>query len=349
VILNPTTDQLELRSGVAKFIEGVAPLTAVRAALDTELGYDPAMWNRLCNELAVPALAVSEAGGGAGFGLAELAVAMQECGAGLIPGPLLGSGVLTAQVLDAIGDTTVLPDVVAGTKIAALVRDSSLSVRDGKLSGSAFGVLDAMTADIFVVVAGVSVYAVDATADGVARTALETLDLTRRQGEVRFDGAAATELGAADRVEVGIDRATVALAAEQLGVMRRSLEMTVDYVKVREQFGRKIGSFQAVKQGLADVYASVELATGAVAYAAWVADNEPEQLPVAASIAKAYIGPESFEAVTQMIQYHGGIGYTWEHDAHLFYKRAKSNETLLGSAEEHLDRLAAHILDEAAS
>ncbi|WP_068276956.1 acyl-CoA dehydrogenase family protein [Aldersonia kunmingensis] len=346
MILNQTQDQLELRSAVSKFIDGVTPLSAVRTAMESELGYDAAVWRRLCGELAVPALAVSEEGGGAGFGMPELAAAMQEFGAGLVPGPLFGSGVLVAQVLDAIGDKVLLPEVVAGTKIAALVQDSSLRADNGTVTGEAFGVLDAMAADVFVVVAGLSVYAVDATADGVTRTALETLDPTRRQGAVSFTDAVASELGPAERVAHGIDRATVALAAEQVGVMERSVRLAVEYAKVREQFGRKIGSFQAVKQGLADIYASYELAASAVAYAAWVADNEPDQLAVAASVAKAYVGPQAFQAVSQMIQYHGGIGYTWEHDAHLFYKRAKTNETLLGTADEHLERIAAALLDD---
>ncbi|TQC48901.1 acyl-CoA dehydrogenase [Rhodococcus sp. WS4] len=345
MILNATEDQLELRTAVARFVAEVTPMAAVRRAMDTEPGYDPAAWKRLCGELGIPALAISEEGGGAGFGITELAVAMQECGAGLVPGRLLGSGVIAALVLDAVGDRTVLPSVVAGTTIASLAQDPSLTVDGGALFGTASGVLDAMTADVFVVAAGNSVYTVDATAPAVSRHALVTLDPTRRQGMLQFDGAVATLVGSSDGLAAGLDRATVALTAEQLGAMQRCLDLTVDYVKVREQFGRKIGSFQAVKQGLADVYTSVELASAAVAYAAWTADHEPENLAIAASVAKAYVGPEAFEAASQMVQYHGGIAYTWEHDAHLYYKRIKTTETMLGSADDHLGRIAAHLLD----
>ena len=163
---------------------------------------------------------------------------------------------------------------------------------------------------------------------------------------VRFSGASARRLGDASVTGFALDCARVALAAEQLGVMRRSVEMAVDYAKQRVQFDRPIGSFQAVKHGLADIYASYELAIGVVAYAAHCADNAPEDLAVAASLAKAYLGPQSFEAAFQMIQYHGGIGYTWEHDAHLYFKRSRADDAILGDTSTHLELLARALLDD---
>ena len=343
--LSPTSEQEELRETVRRFLAQQAPMSSVRSAIGTELGYDPQLWARLNSELGVSGIAISEQRGGAGFGISELAMVMEECGAALLPAPLLGSAVMCGLVLDAIGDTSVLPRIASGEVVAGLVHDASVTVTDGVAYGSVSGVLDGMVADLFVIITADSVYAVDAVATGISRAPLVTMDLTRRQAAVEFSGARADRLGSAAHTASGLDRATVALAAEQLGVMRRSVELAVAYAMEREQFGRKIGSFQAVKHGLADMYASYELALGAVAYAARIADSDPSELPVAASTAKAYLSPQSFDATFQMIQYHGGIGFTWEHDAHLYYKRAKTNETLLGDTTAHLERIAAHLLD----
>jgi alkylation response protein AidB-like acyl-CoA dehydrogenase len=345
VRLRPTDEQEELRDAVRRFLAQHGPISSVRSVIDTELGYDPDVWRRLNAELGVSGIAISEQRGGAGFGISELAMVMEECGAVLLPAPLLSSAVMCGLVLDAVGDTMVLPRLVTGDVVAALVHEHAVTVTDGAAYGSSVGVLDGMRADVFVIIADDGVYTVDAAANGVSRAALVTMDLTRRQAGVEFSGARAERIGTTERAAAGLDRATVALAAEQLGVLRRSVEMAVAYAKEREQFGRKIGSFQAVKHGLADMYASYELAVGAVAYAAWAADNAPDELPVAASVARAYLSPQSFDATFQMIQYHGGIGFTWEHDAHLYYKRAKTNETLLGDTRTHLERIAAHLLD----
>jgi len=344
VKLNPDAEQQELRALIRAFLDRNAPLESTRAVMVSEAGYDTALWGRLVGELGIPALAISEAGGGAGFGMAELALAMEECGAALVPGPLMTSGVVCAQVLDVIGDTQLLPAVVSGEKVAALVRDPVLSVTGSTVTGSARSVAGGDVADVLVVVADDGVYAVDAHGEGVRRQALTTIDLTRREVSVAFEAAPATRLGEPGRVGVGLDRATVALGAESLGVMRRSVEMAVAYAKEREQFGRKIGSFQAVKHGLADMYASLELAAATVAFGAWTADEDPAGLPVASSLVAAYVLPQAFEATFQMIQYHGGIGYTWEHDAHLFYKRAKANETLLGTTGQNLEAIAGFLL-----
>lgn len=381
--LLPTGEQAELRKMVRTFLDKESPLAAVRAVMATEAGYDTDVWRRLSSELGVTGIAVPTASGGQGCGITELAVVMEECGAALLPGPLLGSAVLCGLVLDAIGERDLLPRIAAGALIGALIQDPSVTVTADAASGTATSgdaasgtaasgtaapgnaasgtvasgtvasgtaaaVLDGMNAGVLIVIAAGGVYAVDAAGPGVDRVPLTTMDLTRRQAQIRLDRAPARRIGDAGPAGRGLDRAAVALAAEQLGVMRRAVEMAVSYAKVREQFGRTIGSFQAVKHGLAEIYASYELAIGAVAYAAWAADHAPAELPVAASLARAYLSPQAFEATFQMVQYHGGIGYTWEHDAHLYFKRAKTSETLLGDTGTHLDRLAAHLLDEPA-
>jgi acyl-CoA dehydrogenase len=180
-------------------------------------------------------------------------------------------------------------------------------------------------------------------ARGLSRTTLVTLDPTRRLARIALAGTPATRLAGADPAQVldlVADLGGVALAAEQLGGLERAMELTVEYAKVRVQFGRPIGSYQAVKHGLADTYRDWELGLSTVRFASWAADHDREQLPVAAALAQSYLGPAYFQAATSAVQYHGGIGYTWEHDAHLYYKRAKSTELLFGPASAQRARLA---------
>ncbi|MBO0848918.1 MAG: acyl-CoA dehydrogenase, partial [Pseudonocardia sp.] len=180
-------------------------------------------------------------------------------------------------------------------------------------------------------------------APGLARTTLKTLDPTRRLAKLAFTATPARPLASADpagALELVRDLAAVALAAEQVGGLERAMEVTADYAKVRVQFGRPIGSYQAVKHGIADMYSSWEHAVSVLRYAAWAADHDRAELPLAAALAQSYVGPAYFAVATGMVQYHGGIGYTWEHDAHLYYKRAKSSELLLGTPAQHRARLA---------
>jgi alkylation response protein AidB-like acyl-CoA dehydrogenase len=190
-------------------------------------------------------------------------------------------------------------------------------------------------------------FAVDAPLDdppaGLERTTLTGLDPTRRLARLRFARVPARPLASADpvaSVDLVADLASVALAAEQLGGLERAMELTVDYAKARVQFGRPIGSYQAVKHGCADMYVAWEHAVSVVRYAAWAADHDRAALPVAAALASVYLGPAYFEVATAMVQYHGGIGYTWEHDAHLFYKRAKTSQLLFGTPSHQRERLA---------
>jgi len=213
--------------------------------------------------------------------------------------------------------------------------------------------LDGHIASLILVVAqtggGPSLFAVDGSASGLTRRKLETLDMTRKVAALEFAGTPARliadEGAAAGILERTLWLAAIALAAEQVGAAQKCLDMSVEYAKLRVQFGRPIGSFQAIKHKCADMLLEVESARSAAYYAAWAAADGSDELPLLASLAKAYCSDAFANAATENIQIHGGIGFTWEHDAHLYYRRAKSTEQFLGSPSEHRDRLAQRLLD----
>jgi acyl-CoA dehydrogenase len=340
LVLSP--EQQQLREAVRDFLRTAAPLQKVRE------GYDPQVYARLNGELGLSGLIVPEEYGGAGAGLAELAVALEETGAALLPGPFLAT-VFAAVAVTRLGpapDKELLTGIAEGRITATLARpdaDAGVTYDGTVVRGTLTQVLSGMEADVLVVPAlaadGMVMVAVELAAPGVTRTALETLDLTRGQARVVLDGAPARVLGAPP--ESGIeDRLCVALAAEQLGVLRASLDAIVAYAKIRVTFGRYIGSYQGVKHKLADMHCKLEQAESIVRYAAWAADESPDELPGAAALAQAYIGRACFEVARDHLLLHGGIGFTWEHDAHLFYKRAKADEVLLGPPRLHRARLA---------
>ena len=357
-------EQRELRAAVRDLLDDHAGPAAVRAAMDSPTGYDPDLWRRLGADLGVLGLVVPEDLGGAGAGHVERSVVAEELGRALTPSPFLSSAVFALDTLLALpaqpARDELVPALASGQRIGALAVTSGAGafvpgegVRAAgagagvTLQGSTGPVLDGAAADVLVVYAagpdGPALYLVRADAAGVTRTPLRSIDPTRRFARVDLAGAAAQRLDGdpGPALPAAADRGAVALAAEQLGGMERALWLTVDYAKVRVQFGRAIGSYQAVKHGLADMYAAWEQSASVLRHAAWAADHEPDELPLAAATAAAYVGPRYFEAATGMIQYHGGVGYTWEHDAHLFYKRAKSDELLLGSPA----RQRAHLAD----
>jgi alkylation response protein AidB-like acyl-CoA dehydrogenase len=331
----------------------LAKRSEVRAAIDEPDGFDRALWAVLCEQIGVAALAVPEQYGGAGAGLAETHVVLDELGAALTPCPLLGSAVLGAQLLLELADEAacarLLPRIAAG-EIAALAwagADGSwipgAIVADGnRLSGTAHYVLDGDLADILLVVApdsddigGIGVYEVD-VADAV-RAHSPTMDLTRRLATVSVDGVTATRIGsdAATALAAALERTVVALSAEQVGGATRILERTVAYSKDRVQFGRPIGSFQALKHRMADLHVLVEAARSA-SYGA--VDGT-----VSAAAAKVYCS-EVFERVAgECIQLHGGIAITWEHDAQLYFKRAHGSAQLFGSPDAYLRRLGTEV------
>ncbi|MEU7852917.1 acyl-CoA dehydrogenase family protein [Nonomuraea sp. NPDC049141] len=336
-------EQQELRAAVRSFLAAASPLPKVRD------GYDREVYARLNGELGLSGLIVPEEYGGAGAGFAELAVALEETGAALLPGPFLAT-VFATIALTRVPDKELLTGIAEGRVVATLAQppaDSDVTVSGEPgggvtVRGTLAQVLGGMEADVLVVPAltgdGVVMTAVDLTAPGVTRTALETLDLTRGQAQVTLDGAPGRVIGPA-APGVG-DRLAVALAAEQLGVLRAALDAIVAYAKIRVAFGRYIGSYQGVKHKLADMHCKLEQAESIVRFAAWAADESPGELPAAAALAQAYVGRACFEVARDHLLLYGGIGYTWEHDAHLFYKRAKADEVLLGPPRIHRARLA---------
>ncbi|MBC6463504.1 acyl-CoA dehydrogenase family protein [Actinomadura sp. HBU206391] len=368
-----TEEHRALRATLRRFFAATSPSVEVRRLMATADGYDPAVWARMGGELGLQAMAIPEEYGGAGFGHRELAIVLEEMGRVLLCAPYLASAVLAAGALLTTGDETakrdLLPGIAAGTTIATLawVEDdgrwepdrvataASASVAAGggwRLDGVKSFVLDGRIADLVLVAArapaGLSLFAVDGRAPGLVRTGLPTLDQTRKLARLRFTGVPArlvgAEGGAGPALRATLDRAAVALAAEQLGGAQRVLDMSVEYAKVRRQFGRPIGAFQAVKHKCADMLVAVESARSAVMYASAVADDDPRELAAVAGPAKAYCSEAYREAAAENIQIHGGVGFTWEHDAHLYFKRATSARLLLGDPDHHRELLARRIL-----
>ncbi|MFJ4840753.1 acyl-CoA dehydrogenase family protein [Streptomyces sp. NPDC088746] len=362
----------ELRRSVRRFLETASPSAEVRRVMETGAGYDRAVWRRLAGELGLTGLIVPEEYGGAGAGVAELAVVMEEMGRALMCGPYLSGAVLAAAVLLRSGDARacaeLLPGIADGSVIATvavaegnhdvrdLARVRASARRDGdlhRLYGEKTLVIDGHTAGLLLVAArteaGLSLFAVDGAADGMLREELPALDPTRKLARIALDGVFArligTEGAAGTALEEALDLAAVALAAEQTGGAERCLELSVEYAKTREQFGRPIGAFQAIKHKCADMLLEVQAAKAAVEYAAglWGQDDAGAERGLAASTARAHCSDAYVHAAGETVQIHGGIGFTWEHDAHLYLRRAKSSALLLGSTSWHLERVAAEI------
>jgi alkylation response protein AidB-like acyl-CoA dehydrogenase len=348
-----TAEQTGLRDAVRALLGKRSGSAAVRVAIASPQGYDTALWEVLCEQIGVASLSIPERFGGAGAGLAETYVVLEELGRTLTPAPLLGSGVLAAQTLLGLGDdeacTRLLPGLAAGTSIGALAwagadghwQPSAGAIRatGGRLTGEAHYVLDGDRADVLLVVAvgadGLGVYEVDPAGAGLRRAHNPTMDRTRRLATVTLDDAPGRRIGGDAHAALTHvrDTACVALAAEQVGAMSRALELTVEYSKTRVQFGRPIGSFQALKHRMADLHVLVEAARSASA-AASAGTLEP-------AVAKVYCSQAFNTVAAEMIQLHGGIAITWEHDAHLYFKRAHGSAQLFGLPREHVAGLAA--------
>ncbi|WP_369265269.1 acyl-CoA dehydrogenase family protein [Streptomyces sp. R35] len=373
-----TEEQDELRAVLRRFLSEKAPSEAVRRWMESDEGHDPGLWRQMAGQLGLHGLALPEEYGGFGGGPVELGIVMEELGRALLPSPYFATVALAGQALAVSGDDTAkarwLPAIADGslTGTLALAEESgSWNVEDvtteavrgddsWRVSGTKMFVIDGHSADLLLVVAradtGPALFAVDGGASGVTRTRLETLDPTRRLARIDLDGAPAQRVGpegdATAYLRTVLDLAVVALAAEQVGGARACLDAAVEYAKVRVQFGRPIGSFQAVKHKCADMLLKVEGARSAVYHAMSVAAEgvgdlpvpatagSAGELPVSAALAAAYCADAFTHAAKENIQIHGGIGYTWEHDAHLHLKRAKSSEQLFGSPATHRGRLA---------
>ena len=362
-------EQEELRRFVRQFLEDKSPESAVREQMDTEKGYDDAVWNQMAEQLGLQGLIIPEEYGGSGFSYIELIVVLEEMGRALLCAPFFSSVVLAANALIHSGDeeakAALLPGIAGGETVAALAfteengrwDESGITVEatadgDGwRISGTKMFVIDGHTADVVVVAArtagGVSLFWCLGDAEGLTSTALSTMDQTRKQARLDFDNTPVTLIGAEGGgwavLERVLDLAAVALAAEQVGGAQMCLDMSVQYAKDRVQFGRPIGSFQAIKHKCADMLLEVESAKSAAYYAGWCASELNDELPSVASLAKAYCSEAYFHASAENIQIHGGIGFTWEHPAHLYFKRAKSSELLFGDPTYHRELLAQRI------
>jgi len=367
-------EQDQLRDTVRAFLEAKSPSSEVRRLMETTDGYDPAVWSQMANELGLQSLHIPEEYGGQGFTFVELAIVLEEMGRVLLCAPYFSSVVLAADAIMNAGDDgqkgELLPGIASGETIATLAFTEPNGKWDASgiemvaggsggnytLSGTKMFVIDGHTANLVVVAArtegssgedGISFFAVDGDASGLTRTPLATMDQTRKQARLDFENVAARPIGepgsAWPALSKTLDQAAVGLANEMVGGAQKVLEMSVEYAKVRVQFGRPIGSFQAIKHKCADMLLEVESGKSAAYYAAWAAAEDNEELPVAASLAKAYCSDAYFHAAAENIQIHGGIGFTWEHDAHLYFKRAKSSEILLGDATYHRELLAQRI------
>jgi alkylation response protein AidB-like acyl-CoA dehydrogenase len=362
-------EQEELRKAVRRFLEDKSPETEVRRLMETTEGYDRAVWDQMANQLGLQGLAIPEEFGGSGYSYVELIVVLEEMGRALLCAPYFSSVALAANLLLASGDEAakkdLLPGIASGSTVATVALaeasgrwdeagvtlEASGSGSDWSLTGEKMYVLDGHVADLILVAArtgaGVSVFAVDKGASGLEATALTTMDQTRKQARITFSSTPARLVGTDGEgwaaVSKMLDQAAVALAAEQVGGAQKVLEMAVEYAKVRVQFGRPIGSFQAIKHKCADMLLEVESAKSAAYYAGWAAAEDNDELPVVASLAKSYCSEAYFHAAAENIQIHGGIGFTWEHPAHLYFKRAKSSELLFGDPTYHRELLAQRI------
>ncbi|HXR53431.1 MAG TPA: acyl-CoA dehydrogenase family protein [Acidimicrobiales bacterium] len=362
-------EQEELRTAVRRFLQEKSPETEVRRLMETEEGYDPAVWSQMADQLGLQSLTIPEEYGGSGFSYVELIVILEEMGSALLCAPYFSTVALAANALLTSGDDAakkdLLPGLASGETIGtlAITEDNgrwdfegiALQATESKggwtLDGHKSFVLDGHTANLILVAArtgaGLSLFAVEGDAAGLTRTALPTMDQTRKQARLVFESTPARLIGidggAADGLTKTLDLAAVALAAEQVGGAQHCLDSSVDYAKNRIQFGRPIGSFQAIKHKCADMLLEVESAKSAAYYAGWAAAEDSDELPVVASLAKSYCSEAFFHAAAENIQIHGGIGFTWEHDAHLYFKRAKSSELLFGDPAYHRELLAQRI------
>ena len=358
-------EQEMLRSSARDFLAKEAPMTYVRKMMEDERGFTDDLWRKMA-ELGWMGLVLPEAHGGSGLDFVDMVVVLEEMGRVVLPGPFFSTvilgGIAIAEAGSPAQQQAYLPKIASGALKATLaqIEPSGRWDADGiqlaarpkgsgyVLEGTKLFVPDANVADVFVVAArvpgtagaeGVSLFVVDAKAPGIAVTMLKTMDQTRKLGEVvlkNVEVGADALLGKAGggwpvlaRV---VDRGKVGLAAEMCGGAQKVLEMSVDYAKVREQFGKPIGSFQAIQHKCANMLVEVESSKSITYYAAWAVANDVPEAPLAAAMAKAYTSDAYRHTAGEGIQIHGGIGFTWEHDMHIYFKRAKSSEVTFGDA-----------------
>jgi alkylation response protein AidB-like acyl-CoA dehydrogenase len=347
-----------LKDTARKFFAGESPIAAVRKAMETDNAYDAALWTKLA-EQGFTGIITPEEYGGMGLGKVELVLLLEEAGYALLPGPLFSTVALAGSVIDACATPEqkkkYLQRIAAGQARAtvALVEAAGswdpdglkISAVGGKLNGTKLFVTDAAVADFIVVVAPDGVFVVEAKASGLHIEPMKGMDLARKIYAVEFKNTPAERLGDPSGLAGALDVATAALCAEMTGGMQRTLELTVAYAKTRKQFGKPIGIFQAVQHLCADMYLETESSRSATYYAAWALEENVPDAAAAVSVAKIYASDASRNVGNHGIQVHGGMGFTWENDIHLYYRRAKASETMLGDGAFHRERIARLVID----
>jgi alkylation response protein AidB-like acyl-CoA dehydrogenase len=349
-----------LRDSARNFFSGECPMGEVRRLMESDTAYDASLWRKLADQ-GYTGIIFSEEYGGVGLGKVELILLAEEAGRALLPGPFFSTVVLSGSVIDVVASAEqkkkYLAPICRGearSTVAILEPPASWDLQEmrttaanGKVSGEKLFVPDAAVADFILVLAPNGVFAVDARSPGVTISPMSSMDLTRKLYSVQFKNAPAEKLGDLERVRAAIDLATVALVAEMVGGMQCTLDLAVEYAKTRKQFGKTIGSFQAVQHQCADMYLETESSRSAAYYAAWALQENVPDASAAVSIAKIYASDAGRTVGNRGIQIHGGMGFTWENDLHLYYRRAKASETAFGDATFHRERLARLVMDAA--
>jgi len=347
-----------LRDSARKFFAGECPSAEMRRLMETDTAYDAALWSKLTDQ-GYTGIIFPEAYGGVGLGKVELMLLMEEAGRALLPGPFFSTVILAGSLLEAVGTPAqkkqYLAPICRGEVRAAVAileaeaswnpADLQLSATNRKLTGTKFFVSDAAVADFILVMTRNGVFVVDRKAPGLHISPMSGMDLTRKLYVVEFANTPAEEIGGDADLTDPFDIATAALCAELVGGMQRTLEITVEYAKTRKQFGKPIGMFQAVQHQCADMYLETESSRSAVYYAGWALEENAPDATTAVSIAKMYASDAARTVGNRGIQIHGGMGFTWENDLHLYYRRAKSSETAFGDATFHRERFASLVVD----
>ncbi|GAB3841326.1 acyl-CoA dehydrogenase family protein [Micromonospora andamanensis] len=347
------SDEEALRGSVRALLAAHAPWQRVLAAVDSGEPYDAALWRRLVDQVGVTGLAVPAEHGGAGAGYREVAVVLEELGRAVAPVPFLGAVVATRALLACDG-SALLRQVAAAERDVALAVGfatapdaafDAVTVGPGPtLSGRVVGVADTAPGGLLLVPTGDGLYAVDAAEPAVRTNPVVSLDATRPLVDIEFTAAPARRVAAGEVAATAVTAALTAgaalLASEQLGVAQWCLDTTVAYVRQRHQFGRPVGSFQAVKHRLADLWVELTEARAVARHAADRLGDTGTEAALAAALAQAYCGPVAVRAAEVCVQLHGGLGFTWEHPAHLYLKRAKSTAIAFGTADRHRAALA---------
>lgn len=351
-----------LKDSARKFFAGECPIAEVRRLMETDTAYDAALWSKL-TEQGYTGIIFPEEYGGVGLGKIELMLLMEEAGRALLPGPFFSTVVLAGSMLDTVASAVhkkqYLEPICRGEvrSTVAMVEESAnwdprsfeMSATNGKLTGKKVFVSDASVADFLLVMAREGVFLVHSKAHGLEMSPMHGMDLTRKLYVVEFSDTPAEKIASnsSSGLARAFDIATTALAAELVGGMQRTLDVTVEYAKTRKQFGKPIGMFQAVQHQCADMYLETESSRSAVYYAGWALEENAPDASTAVSIAKMYASDAARTVGNRGIQIHGGMGFTWENDIHLYYRRAKASETAFGDATFHRERIASAVIDSA--